>query len=152
TMLFRSLLQRLIPRAGSRPPSRANPRPGNRRPAVETLEDRLAPAAMLTIGGAEVPQGNEGTQNAPVTLRLTEPHGNSVAVDYGPADGSAVAGSDYNAVTGTLTFTKNEMSKSIAVPIRGDRVVETGEYFSVRLSNAKGAKIAGATGNVWIAD
>lgn len=44
------------------------------------------------------------------------------------------------------------MSKTILVPIRGDRDVESDEYFSVRLSSAKGAKIADGTGFVSIAD
>jgi hypothetical protein len=83
---------------------------------------------------------------------LTEPHGNSVMVDYATADGTANAGSDYDAVSGRLTFTKNEMSKTIFVPIRGDRIVEGDESFSVRLSDPKGAKIADGTGIVTIVD
>src|SRR5262249_31760357 len=77
---------------------------------------------------------------------------NSVTVDYGTVDGTAVAGSDYTAVSGKLTFARNEMSKSIVVPIKGDRLVEPDEYFSVRLSNPKGAKIADGTGLVSLHD
>jgi hypothetical protein len=107
---------------------------------------------MLTIGDMTVLEGNTGVQNALVTVNLTEPHGNSVTVNYSTVDGSAKAASDYNAVSGKLTFAKNEMSKSISIPIRGDRVVEPDEYFSVRLSNAKGAKIADDMGFVTIMD
>jgi hypothetical protein len=151
-MLLRSLLERLVSRAVSRPSPKAKPLPGTWRPAVEALEDRLTPAAMLTISDATVLEGNDGTQNALVTVSLTEPHGNNVNVNYSTVDGTAVAGSDYTAVSGLLTFTKNEMSKSIAIPIRGDRVVESDESFSVRLSNARGAKIADGTGDVRIVD
>jgi len=122
------------------------------RPAIETLEDRLTPSAMLTISDVAVVEGNDGPQNALVTVRLTEPHGNNVTVNYSTANGSAAAGSDFTVVSGKLTFAKNEMTKSIVVPIRGDRVVESDEYFSVQLSNAKGAKIADGTGYVSIAD
>src|SRR5262249_4016352 len=87
-----------------------------------------------------------------VTVSLTEPHGNSVTVSYDAADGTAVAGSDYTAVSGKLTFAKNEMSKQIVVPIKGDRLVESDEYLTVRLSSPKGAKIADGTGFVSVAD
>lgn len=141
--LFRSAKSRL----SNAPLARAGARL-----SVETLEDRLTPTAMLTIANVDVLEGNDGVQNALVTVRLTEPHGNNVTVNYATVAGTATAGSDYTAVAGKLTFAKNEMSKSIAVPIRGDRVVETNEYFSVQLSNAKGAKIANATAQVTIMD
>src|SRR5439155_21141461 len=65
----------------------------------------------------------------------------------------ATGGSDYTAVSGKLTFAKNEISKTILVPVRGDRVVESDEYFSVQLSNpTKGASIGNGTGVVTIMD
>src|SRR5262249_43198026 len=152
TMWIRNLLKRLAPRARSRPRPQDHPRPKSHGLAVEALEDRLTPAAMLTIGNISVVEGNAGAHNAMVTVSLTEPHGNSVPVNYNTIDGSAVAGSDYTAVSGKLTFTKNEMSKSIAVAIKGDRLVESTEYFNIQRSNAKGAKIASGTGYVSIID
>src|SRR5262249_39168481 len=59
---------------------------------------------------------------------------------------------DYTAVAGSLTFTKNDISKSILVPIKGDRILENDEFFTVRLSNSKGAKIADGAALVSIAD
>src|SRR5262249_2261557 len=120
--------------------------------SVEALEDRRTPAAMLTITNAQVLEGNDSVQNALVTVSLTEPHGNNVTVNYATVDGTASAGSDYTPVPGKPTFAKNEMSKSIVIPIQGDRLVESNEYFSVRLADAKGAKIANATGQVTIVD
>src|SRR5213078_198155 len=82
-----------------------------------------------------------------------EPHSNAVSVNYRTADGTATAGSDYNAVSGTLTFAKNQMSKTILVPVIGDRVPEPDEYFFVRLDSAKaGAKIANGQAVVTIVD
>jgi hypothetical protein len=151
-MSFRTLFNRLM--SGPNPDRRrpAAPRARNCRLAVETLEDRLTPTAMLTITDAYIWEGNDGAQNARVTVSLTEPHGNNVTVDYRTVNGSAVAGSDFTAASGKLTFAKNEMTKSIVVPIKGDRLVESDEYLSVQLSNAKGAKIADGTGFVSIAD
>jgi chitinase len=83
---------------------------------------------------------------------LTEPHGNNVTVSYRTANGSAIAGSDYDSTSGKVTFAKGEISKTILVPVRGDRVAEWDEYFTVQLSNPKGAKIAQGTAYVTIAD
>lgn len=129
---------------------------------VETLEDRCMPAATFSIGGAALLEGNAGTQNALVTVRLSQPHAQSVTVNYSTADGSAAAGSDYTAESGKLTFAKNETSKTILVPVRGDRGVESEESFSVQLSNpTKGALIGNGTAvvtimndepRIWISD
>jgi hypothetical protein len=119
--------------------------------ALETLEDRVVPAAMLTVGDANIVEGNDGTQYAAVVVSLTEPHGNNVTVNYSTVNDTATADSDYTAVSGKLTFTKNVMNKTILIPIRGDRAIEPDEYFRVHLANAKGAKIANGTGyvNIW---
>jgi hypothetical protein len=73
-------------------------------------------------------------------------------VDYSTTNCTARAGSDYNAVSGKLTFARGEMSKKILVPVRGDRGLESDESFFVRLSHAKGARIADGTAVVRIMD
>jgi len=64
-------------------------------------------------------------------VTVSEPHGNAVTVNYSTADGTASAGSDYRAVSGKLTFALGEMSKSILVPVIGDRVPEADKTFSL---------------------
>jgi hypothetical protein len=123
-----------------------------RRLAVEALEDRRTPAAMLTIDNTTLVEGNDGVQTALVTVRLTEPHGNAVSVNYTTADGTAHAGTDYLAASGQLSFARNEIAKTIAVRIPGDRAVEPDEGFTVRLSNPKGAKISRGEGYVTVLD
>jgi hypothetical protein len=110
------------------------------------------PAAMLMIGNATVLEGHEGVRTAVATVSVTEPHGNSITVNYTTANGTATAGSDYAAVAGTLTFARNEMSKSVLVPVYGDRLAELDETFFVSLSGAKGASIARAVVTVTILD
>ena len=151
-MFVRSLLERFALRAGSRRTPWTHPRPRSCRLGIETLEDRCVPAAWLSIGDASVVEGDSGTQYAVVQVTITQPHGNNVNVNYSTFNGSATAGNDYNASSGKLTFTKNETSKSILVPIRGDLVAEPSESFSVRLSNAKGAQISRGEGFIYIAD
>ena len=151
-MSFRTLLECLTPRSRSRRTPRAKARSATRRLDVESLEDRCVPAAFISIGDVSVVEGDSGTQNAVVQVTVSQPHSNSVTVNYTTVNGSATQGSDFNAVSGKLTFLKNEMTKSITIPIRGDLLAEPTESFSVRLSNPKTATISRGEGFVTIAD
>jgi hypothetical protein len=87
-------------------------------------------------------EGNEGIQYAVVTVTLSKPAGKLVSVNYDTVDGTAEAGSDYDAVSGTLTFAKGQTRRTIMVPVRGDQIPEPDEYLYVELSNpTKGTKI-----------
>lgn len=61
-----------------------------------------------------------------------------ITVDYATADGTAQAGLDYTAVSGTLFFPEGTFSQTITIPILGDQVYEGPEQFSINLSNATG--------------
>jgi len=76
--------------------------------------------------------------------------GHQMTVDYATANGSATAGADYTATSGTLTFAAGETSKTVSVPILDDSHDEGDETFTLRLSNAAGARIgdAEATGTI----
>jgi outer membrane autotransporter protein len=69
-----------------------------------------------------------------------------VSVNYATADGTATAGSDYVARSGTLTFAPGTTAQGVAVTVNGDTTVEPNETFSVGLSGASNASIARATG------
>ena len=76
-----------------------------------------------------------------------------MSVDYATADGTAKAGEDYTAVSGTLSFAAGETEKTVHVPILDDEVDEGREQFEMRLSNESGAYLRGtctskATGTI----
>ena len=98
----------------------------------------------VTIGNATVTEGNAGTLNATFTVTLSASSGNTVTVNYATADGSATAPSDYLSVSGTVTFNPGETTKQIVVQVVGDVVIEPNETYSVSLSNAVNATIAGS--------
>ncbi len=153
-MLFRDLVRSLMS-GDARRPTRQSPRrqPPLSRLSVEPLESRDVPTATLWVGGATVLEGNAGTRNAAVAVTLSQPQGGSVTVNFSTADATAAAGSDYAAASGKLTFAKGETSKTILIPVRGDRVFEYDESFRVQLSNpTKGVNIANGTGYVTITD
>src|SRR5262249_35138008 len=56
-------------------------------------------------------EGNEGTTPAEFTIFMNRPYDVPVTVNYATADGSAVAGLDYTATAGTLTFAPGETSQ-----------------------------------------
>ena len=64
-----------------------------------------------------------------------------VRVDYGTSDGTAVAASDYRAMSGTLVFNPGERSKIVSVQVHDDRQDEDTETMTLRLSGAEGGRL-----------
>ena len=88
-----------------------------------------------------------GEADALVTVTVTRTGGSlggPVTVDYATGDGTASAGSDYSAASGTLTFGPGEASKSFTVPVASDAAYEGNETFHVALSNAGGGANVGS--------
>lgn len=108
----------------------------------------LEPNPTITIGHVTAPEGNSGTTafSFNVALSSTGPTTAPVTVDYATADGTATAGSDYVATSGTLTFAPGVASQTITVNVTGDTTVEPNETFFVNLSNPTNATIASAQG------
>lgn len=73
-----------------------------------------------------------------------------VSVDYATADGSAQAGSDFDARSGTVMIPAGQSSATIEVPVRNDDVDEEDESFKVALANGKGATIGDGEATVGI--
>ena len=76
-------------------------------------------------------------------VRVGGTNGN-LSVDYATADGTAIAGQDYTATSGTLNFTSGETSKTIQVPILDDAVTEQDENFTISLRNTSNPEVVGA--------
>ena len=72
-------------------------------------------------------------------VTLTNPSVETVTVNFATSDGTATAGSDYVANSGTLTFAPGATSASASVLVNGDTVIEPNETFSLNLSNATNA-------------
>lgn len=67
-----------------------------------------------------------------------------VSVDYATQDGSAQAGSDYIAQSGTVTFTPGISERFIKIDIVDDDIFEVDESFYIQLSNPTNGAILGA--------
>jgi len=95
------------------------------------------PAPTLSISDVSKSEGNSGTTSFTFHVTLSAASGRTVEVNHATADGTAtVAGNDYGAKTGTLTFNPGDVTKSIAIAVTGDTAVEPTETFSVTMGFA----------------
>ena len=88
-----------------------------------------------------------GESNGIVTITVNRPGGSlggPVTIDYATMNGTASAGSDYTAVSGTLAFDPGEATKTFTVPVTSDSGFEADETFQVALSNATGGAAVGS--------
>ena len=73
--------------------------------------------------------------SAVINVVCSNPNAEPVSVNYSTADGTATAGSDYTATSGTLTFTNGIVTNSFVVPIINNGLVTGNRSFSVSLSS-----------------
>lgn len=106
--------------------------------------------ATLTIADLRVTEGDSGTKTAIFNLTRGGNTGGSSSVNFSTVNGTATAGSDYVARSGTLNFAANEATKTISITINGDKTLEPDETFTVNLSNPVNATIidSQATGTI----
>jgi len=74
----------------------------------------------------------------------------TATVDWTTADGTAVAGLDYRAASGRVTFMPGETRRVIEVPLVREPTPEADEAFTVRLSSPTGAQLGTAVGTATI--
>lgn len=103
------------------------------------LNDDAAPTVSITDGS--ILEGHSGTRALTFTVSLSAVSGLPVSVGFSSADGTATAGLDYTALAGTLDFAPGETTKTIAVEVVGDTLVEGSETFSLLLVNTTNALI-----------
>lgn len=90
----------------------------------------------------------ESTNVALTVLRGNDAALGVLTVDYATADLAAKAGTDYQAVSGTLRFEPNESVKTLLVPIIVSRPTAGGKSFRVTLSNPSGGAILGTSATI----
>jgi hypothetical protein len=103
------------------------------------------PKPSVSVATVSQAEGNAGTQPATFTVSLTKASPLRVTVAYATANGTATAGPDYTATSGTLVFAPGETSKTVAVPIVGDTAFESDETFTLTLSNPVNSVLGTAT-------
>ncbi len=110
------------------------------------------PLPLVSVDSVTVTEGQSGPTEAVFTVSLSEASGREVQVAYATVDGTATAGSDYTAISGTLTFAAGQASQPLTVTVSGDTLEEPDETFSLTLSSPVNAGLGTATGVGAIAD
>ncbi len=98
----------------------------------------------MSVADIAVAEGDSGFSTATFTVSLSHSVGDAVTVDFATFDGTATVGSDYEATSGTVTFSPGEQTKSISVVVHGDTLDETDERFLVNFSNVTNATLVDA--------
>ncbi|HYH49746.1 MAG TPA: Calx-beta domain-containing protein [Acidimicrobiia bacterium] len=128
------------------------------RPANATISNGTARAVItnddlsqLDIAEAAIVEGDAGAANVAFTVTLTPPASTPVTVAFASGDGTAVAGEDYEAARGGLTFNPGDTARTVVARVVADTTDQTDETFTVTLSAAgTGARLgkAVATGTI----
>jgi hypothetical protein len=110
----------------------------------------VAPPGAIQFG---LPVANvyEDAGSMTLTLARTGGSGGAVSVQYATADGTAKAGSDYTATSGTLTWADGDPTgRTITIPLTDDAIPEGAETFFVTLSNPTGGATLGNPSTVTV--
>jgi DNA-binding beta-propeller fold protein YncE len=122
--------------------------PGFKEPDAITFDSQgnlLISCSGFTNGVARYDRG--------VVVSLSASSSTPVSVSYATADGSATAGKDYFAQSGTVTFAPGQTTRTILLATQEEAVLDGNETFSVQLSNPTGgATIATGSATVTIVD
>ena len=128
-------------------------------PASATIGDGEATGTILNEDGIGLPiiatqdmqilEGNSGTTTLLFTFTLDKPSETAITLNYATQNGTTTAGAtspaDYSARSGTLTFSPNQTSRTVAITLYCDTSVEASETFVLNLSGASGATLSRAS-------
>ena len=102
-------------------------------------------SVAFSIGDATVTEGDSGTTVLTYTISRTNGAG-AATVNWATSDGTATAGADYVAGSGTASFADGETTTTITVVVNGDTAIEGDETVTVTLTNPSTGTLSDATG------
>ncbi|MEL7146841.1 MAG: Calx-beta domain-containing protein, partial [Bacteroidota bacterium] len=111
---------------------------------ITITDDDAAPE--ISIGDVTLSEGDAGTVSFNFTVSMNRESNNTVTASFITNNGTATAGSDYTANSGTVSFTPGDVSETVTVIVAGDELVENSETFTVTLSSPGNGTIDDGTG------
>ena len=114
------------------------------------LDDRYTHTSSVTVLDDDEPHvltvvdasAGESAAGVEFVFDLAAPAIAASSVDYATSDGTATAGSDYTATSGTVEFAIGDETNTVVVPILSDDIVEGDETFALKLSNPSRLSVA----------
>jgi subtilisin family serine protease len=111
---------------------------------------------IAVSAAASIIEGTTGSKTVSFTVALSAPSDQMVSVDYATTvsgySNPATPGNDFTPVSGRLDFTAGQTSKTVAVSITTDRLIELDELFGLRLSNPQRGYLVDDLADVVISD
>ena len=108
---------------------------------VATITDDDGLPQILVDDPADVYEGAGASTT--FRVRLSRAAADEVTVDYATEDATATAGDDYTAVSGTLTFSAGQTTKTVSVALVNDAAEEPAETFDLKLSSPSSGAVLG---------
>lgn len=106
---------------------------------------------LVSVDDVRIAEGG-GVAELRARLSRPVPLGRKVSVKFRTSGGTAVAGQDFRAASGTLMFDSGEAEKSVSVRIENDTVLEEEEFFTLVLEGAMNAQILRSSATAHIED
>ena len=100
----------------------------------------------IAIVDEVISEGDDGTRIMNFSVLLSAPSHLVVTVGFSTSDGSATAGSDYQAASGTVTFEPGLTGKAVSITIVSDRTNEFDETLFLNIANPTNAAVADPQG------
>ena len=118
--------------------------------AIVTVNDPNPPVGLF-IANQSITQTTATPAPMTFTVNLAQASGQTVSVQYATSNGTAIAGTDYLAASGTLTFAPGVTSLSFPDTILGVTEPAAPKQFTVTLSNPVNStvSISTATGTIY---
>ena len=119
---------------------------------LATCRDVAAQQPSISVRDVVVAEGNSGTTQATLVVELSAPASQTVSCNFATSNGTATAGSDYTATSGSVSFAVGEVEKPVVVLVNGDTVDEVQETFFLDISNVQNATVGSSRGTGFIND
>src|SRR5262249_31951614 len=116
---------------------------GTQSTATLTIVDNDAQPGALQFSAAAF-SVNENGGTATITVTRTGGSNVPVSVNFATSNGTATAGSDYPATSGTLNFGVGQTRRPSTIPITDDTLVEGNETVNLTLSTPAGGATLGS--------
>ena len=107
-------------------------------PAVSdtvVVRDNETSVLQFSAGSYHV---NENADRFEISVNRTLIYSGAASIDYTTSDGNAIAGVDYTASSGTLTFENGETTKKISISLLDNDQEDGDKYLNVTLDNPGG--------------
>lgn len=113
---------------------------------VSIASDDPPPPPVVSVLPATIGEGNSGIRKLSFAVALSAASSQTVSVRWATSNGTATAGRDYYAASGTVVFSPGQRLATVGVWVTGDRTAEADETFFVTLFSPVRAVLSATAG------